>query len=432
MLLALLLAALPCATPPVRAQSLSLDRDRSRQMLETVKKDLREHYYDPTFRGMNLDERFKQADERIKTAGNRGQMFGIIAQLLTELEDSHTYFVPPGRAARSDYGWRMQIIGDKCYVTGVRPGSDAEAKGLKVGDLVLRAGGYEIVRDNLWKFQYLYNVLRPQAGIGVVVQSPGGAPRELELLAKVNKGKVLTDLTSGNEIFNLIRKEENEAHFTRHRYHENLDGVMIWKMPQFDLTPEKVDDMMGKVRKHRALILDLRGNGGGYVVTLERLVSHFFDREIKIGDLKGRKEMKPFVAKPRGKDAYGGKLVVLTDSDSGSASELMARVVQLEKRGTVIGDRTAGAVMRSRGHPHEMGADIVIFYGVSITDADIRMTDGKSLEKVGVTPDEVLMPSAQDLAAGRDPVLAHAASLVGLKLDPEKAGALFPVEWRKQ
>jgi C-terminal processing protease CtpA/Prc len=266
----------------------------------------------------------------------------------------------------------------------------------------------------------------------VVVQSPGGAPRELELLAKVTEGKLLTDLTSGNEIFNLIRQEENEARLHRHRYFEKLDGVMVWKMPQFDLPKEKVDDMMGKVKKHQALILDLRGNGGGAEETLLRLIGNLFKQEVNVGELKRRKENRPLVAKSRGEEAFEGKLVVLVDSQSGSAAELLARVVQIEKRGVVMGDRTAGAVMRSKGYPHQMGADIAIFYGVSITDADVHMSDGKSLEKVGVTPDEVRLPAAEDLAAGRDPVLAHAASLVGLKLDPEKAGTMFPVEWRKQ
>jgi C-terminal processing protease CtpA/Prc len=70
-------------------------------------------------------------------------------------------------------------------------------------------------------------------------------------------------------------------------------------------------------------------------------------------------------------------------------------------------------------------------YGISITGADIIMTDGKSLEHFGVTPDEIRLPTAADLAAKRDPVLVYAASLLGVKLSSEKAGELFPIEWGK-
>ena len=83
-----------------------------------------------------------------------------------------------------------------------------------------------------------------------------------------------------------------------------------------------------------------------------------------------------------------------------------ARIVQIEKRGTVLGDRTAGAVMTSRIFPHRAGLAAVAFYAASITVGDVRLSDGTSLEKVGVRPDEIVLPSPADLAAGRDPVLA--------------------------
>jgi C-terminal processing protease CtpA/Prc len=75
--------------------------------------------------------------------------------------------------------------------------------------------------------------------------------------------------------------------------------------------------------------------------------------------------------------------------------------------------------------------DTVIFYGASITNADLIMGDGKSLEKVGVEPDELMLPTAADIAGSLDPVLSHAAKLAGVELSPAEAGALFPIEWRK-
>jgi hypothetical protein len=54
------------------------------------------------------------------------------------------------------------MIGVHCFVNSVDKGSDAEAKGVKIGAEVIEAGGYKLGRDNLWKFLYLYNVLRAQ------------------------------------------------------------------------------------------------------------------------------------------------------------------------------------------------------------------------------------------------------------------------------
>jgi hypothetical protein len=87
--------------------------------------------------------------------------------------------------------------------------------------------------------------------------------------------------------------------------------------------------------------------------------------------------------------------------------------------------------MRARYGEKSLGLDTIIVYGASITDADVVMMDGKSLEKLGVTPDELLLPTQMDLQQRLDPVLVRAAELVGLKFDSKKAGALFPVEWRK-
>ena len=419
-----------------RAQNLSsFDRSRGQDMLRAIKDDIKKNYYDPTFRGIDLDAHFKQAEEKIKQATSLGHMFGIIAQALLDFGDSHLYFIPPDRAASYEYGWRMQMVGDKCFITAVKPGSDAEAKGLRAGDEIYSIDGYAPTRENHWKMLYYYYALRPQAGVRLVVTKPTGEQHEYEIATKIRPGKRIKDLSGaggGGDIHELIRKAEDADRENRDPYVSVSEDLLVWKMSEFDLSVSQVDDMMSKASKHKSLVLDLRGNGGGAETTLLRMIGNLFDRDVQIGEIKRRKETKPLVAKTRGGDkVFKGNLVVLIDNASGSASELLARVVQAEKRGAVVGDRSAGAVMRSRVHGHQSGVDIVAFYAASVTDADIVMADGKSLEHVGVQPDHVVLPNGADIAAQRDPALSFAFSLVGVKINPDKAGAFFPVKWKK-
>jgi carboxyl-terminal processing protease len=328
----------------------------------------------------------------------------------------------------------MQAIGDKCYVVAVKPGSDAEAKGIKPGDLVVSVDGFKPTRKELWKMEYYYYLLSPRPGIRLVVQSPGQAARELDVAAKVRQEKRIIDLAGKNATFDLnevIRDSEDSAQLRRHRF-AKLGGAIVWKMPDFSFAPEQVDSIMSEhVKGNSGLILDLRGNLGGAVVTLERLAGYFSDHDVKIADRRGRKEMKPLLGKTRGKDIFTGKLIVLVDSKSASCSEVFARLVQLEKRGLVIGDVSMGAVMESIYYQQEMGVNTIVMYGASITDADVIMTDGKSLEHTGVRPDELLIPTPEDMAADRDPVLARAFDVLGVKVESARAGAMFPVEWEK-
>jgi C-terminal processing protease CtpA/Prc len=401
-----------------------------RAVLKVIRKDIEKKYYDSTFRGIDLEAHFEKAKHKIDSASSTGQVIGIIAQALLDFGDTHTFFYPPRRTARVEYGWQMQMIGDTCHVVAVQPGSDAEAKGLKVGDKVHLVSEWQPTRENLGIIEYAYYTLRPQPGMRLVVQGPDRRGRQLDVMARVTQGRRVHDLTQGEDYWWLTRDDESEARLYRHRYHEMDDDLLIWQMPVWDMSAREVRNTMNRARRFKALILDLRGNGGGLVSMLEELTGYFYDRDIEIADLEGRKKMKPLLAKTQGKRVFTGRLVVLVDSRSGSASELFARLVQLEGRGIVIGDRTAGGVMQSRVYRHQVGVNRVAPYAVSITDADMIMSDGKSLEHVGVRPDELFLPTMEDLASGRDPVLARAALHTGIELGPEEAGTLFPIEWR--
>lgn len=162
---------------------------------------------------------------------------------------------------------------------------------------------------------------------------------------------------------------------------------------------------------------------------LEYLSGHFFDRELKIADMVTRTKIRASYAKPVKDRQFTGELVVVIDSDSGSASEVFARLIQIEKRGKVVGDVSAGAVMTSynmglvlRRGPD--GFETLTPYGLNVTVADLIMSDGNRLEHVGVVPNHPVGPTAFALANKNDPVLSFAAKVLGEKITPEEAGKL--------
>jgi carboxyl-terminal processing protease len=208
------------------------------------------------------------------------------------------------------------------------------------------------------------------------------------------------------------------------------NDLLIAQLKSFMFDEGAANHLISSARKHNVLILDVRQNPGGSVDTLKGVLGGLFDHDVKIADRVGRDNTKAMVAKTN-HHPFEGKIIVLIDSKSASASELLARVMQLEKRGTVIGDRSSGSVMEAREYAYPVGMALVSLYGASITDANLIMSDGKSLEHDGVTPDEAVLPTPEDLARGRDPVLARAAELAGVKLTAEEASKLFPYEWPK-
>jgi C-terminal processing protease CtpA/Prc len=427
----IVIAALYPAGPLLSQQKLdSINRDRATVILHDAYENVKKHYYDPKYHGLDLDGRYHEYDAKIRNAPNLSQAFAIVAAFLDGLNDTHTFFSPPSRPFRTDYGYRMQMYGDSCLVSTVRPGTDAETK-LHPGDQVIGYNNYNVSRAIMWKMEYYFGVLAPQKVSVLDLRDPDGQERRITVEAKVRELKKVMDLTGadgGADISTLVRDSENAGHLMRQRW-INLSDVMIWKMPEFFLGDEEVDHLFSEAKKHKALILDLRGNPGGAISTLERMLSDMFYHEVKVADRIGRKELKPEIAKHHGGNEFSGKIVVLVDSGSASSAELFARVMQLEKRGTVIGDRSAGAVMEALEYANTQGIDTKIAYAFSITEADLIMKDGKSLEHMGVTPDEIVLPTAKDLARGWDPVLARAAALAGLNLEPAVAGKLFPVEW---
>jgi carboxyl-terminal processing protease len=399
------------------------DIEFTESMLSQVHDTLKHNYYDPSFHGVDVDQRFKNYADQIKTAKTTVAAYRVIEAYLAGLDDSHTAFIPPPNSKLVTYGFRFKMIGDQSFITDVRPGTDAAQK-LHPGDQVLGLDGYTVNRIDLWQLEYYLHRLPPRLTTDFSLRGISGETRRESVTADFQEGRIRTGLS----VSDTRLMAEKLQHISRSRSAE-VGNVLIWKFPVFNGDEDTIYRLIGQARKHEALILDLRENPGGLESTLQFILGHFFDRDITIGQQIMRKEQKSLVAKTRGHDAFSGRLIVLIDSRSSSAAEIFARVVQIEHRGTVIGDRTAGSVMAAQYFRLKVGVGLVIPFGVEITVANLLMTDGKSLEKSGVTPDVTVLPSATDLASGRDPVLAHAVEMAGGKFDADAAGKLFPYEW---
>src|SRR4051812_8306717 len=186
LLITLVLPLAAQQTPPSKSIT-KFDRGIGVSMLASVKQDLKENYYDKTFRGMDVDATFADAEQRLKAAGSVNETVAIIADVLMRLNDSHTTFLPPDRRSRVIYGWQAMMIGDEPYVSSVLAGSDAEKKGLAPGDRILAWNRFQPTRENLWQIYYLYNFVRPQQLQRIVVRKPDGTEKAIDVESKLEE-----------------------------------------------------------------------------------------------------------------------------------------------------------------------------------------------------------------------------------------------------
>lgn len=72
------------------------------------------------------------------------------------------------------------------------------------------------------------------------------------------------------------------------RYFEKGDDLLVVKTPEFAFFASEVDTIVGKMREHRGVVLDLRGNPRGYADTVDRLLCGLFQNDLKILDRVGQ------------------------------------------------------------------------------------------------------------------------------------------------
>jgi carboxyl-terminal processing protease len=155
----------------------------------------------------------------------------------------------------------------------------------------------------------------------------------------------------------------------------------------------------------RAIVLDLRANGGGYGDEATAVASAFVTGPVFTTRERGGATT---VAAATGKPTWTGPLAVLVDGDTASAAEIVAGAIQDDGAGTLVGTRTFGKGVVQSVFPLPDGS------AVKLTTARYTTPNGRDIDKVGITPDTVVAepPGSTIGVPEKDAQLARALEVV--------------------
>jgi len=277
------------------------------------------------------------------------QFTSVMNEALHEFGFSHiVLFSPQAADARQNrkmagLGIRVTIEPKGLRIALVFPGTPADEVGMRPGDLILSGDG------------------KPVKSTADLVGEAG------------SKVKVTVERDGKNVDFDITRRIFSTDVPESLKWVDSETAMLT--IPTFDLGFKRhiVAELMVDVLKAKNLILDLRSNGGGRVDNLMYLASYFFEPTNPIGTFVNRRMADDYakgtglpatdaiaVAKwttdrlhtdvPRS-ERFAGKVVVLVDAGTGSASEMMAAALKEKMGAKLIGSKTAGAVLASQMFP---------------------------------------------------------------------------------
>ena len=197
--------------------------------------------------------------------------------------------------------------------------------------------------------------------------------------------------------FNITRAQVNNPS----AYGEVKNGVGILTISRFDNDTGSLARAVATTFKQqnvKGVVLDLRGNGGGYVTAAQEVAGIWLDHQIVTTERKGGKVTDELQS--TGTPILNGvPTVILVNESSASASEIVSGALHDHKVATLIGHTTFG-----KGSVQKLinlSDDALL----KVTVARWYTPNGVNISEKGITPDKTVIRSADDINAGRDPQL---------------------------
>lgn len=329
-------------------------------------------------------------------------MYGAIKGLVDSYEDPATIFLTPEETQQfndSNEGKYFEGIGAELgYLDGsivvVSPidGSPAKAAGIRPGDYILAVDGEEIQKnDNIYD---VVEKIRGEAGTKVtisVLHQGELSPVDIEITrGEITVPSMSVSFIGENEDIALI----DVARFTDSSYSSWIEK---WNSAVTEVNSKGVDKV----------IVDLRGNPGGYFDAAIYAADDFLDKDIVIAKQEdGNGRVETFSAKNGGK-LLNTKVVVLVDGGSASASEIFAGALQKNKKATIVGSKTYG-----KGTAQSV-LDLSGGSTLHVTVLKWLLPDGTWLNRDNpITPDVEIETSTEDFVEGNDPQMDEAIKQV--------------------
>ncbi len=377
------------------------------QMVATL--DRQEHYFDSPDSRLAFAERLH---EIAAATEEPGAFYSAIANELATLGEGHTGLVGSASVPFSETIPPVAILEvDRQFViAGVAPG--IEGGGLKTGDLLLEIDGVKA------------SVALDQR----VSVTPGSTPhgQRARAVATVLAGRTdqparvrVRGTDGADRLCYPLRFLLEDAGVERVRFGFLPERVRARRISPScvyvafpDFHPDRREQFEKIVRAARdipTMVLDLRGNPGGRIRTLQRVAGLFLDEAVPLLTMREGTQEEKVVARLSAL-TYAGRLRILIDERTGSAAELLAAALRDLGRAELLGRPTAGST-RSRQSVMLPGG--VLFHYAGTTEFLRR--DGTRVEGVGVAPDVTYQPSRDILSAGvygdpyRDPLVRLAA-----------------------